>query len=292
MIQPEGEETPKKLMPMGDGFVFLLFLIMGILPALVAGFVTPLAERLVLDQEGILGKMRVMGWSRLLSLPLIFPLYVVCIKTVKISEIYQPSNIKNIFLVILLIPIVLVVSYTFMALFQLVGSCPGQNHPLVDLVRSKKTNDFWLVVALVSIFAPLTEEVLFRGLLQYWIVSASKGPALGWVISLMLVIAQGFQNESTSEFEIAFLIQALFFLTLGFFFIYLGLIYSQKFGAINSGALVFAAVHSFAWPSPVGLFPLALGLGWLRETTGRIWPCIVLHAAFNSFGTLMINYSV
>src|SRR5262249_54577062 len=51
--------------------------------------------------------------------------------------------------------------------------------------------------------------------------------------------------------------------------------------ACYSTSLLFATMHASAWPSPVPLFVLALGLGWLAQRTQSIVGPVVLHALFN-----------
>ncbi|KQT77901.1 abortive infection protein [Methylobacterium sp. Leaf466] len=53
--------------------------------------------------------------------------------------------------------------------------------------------------------------------------------------------------------------------------------------AILATGLLFAVAHvsQVGWARPVSLLPLALMLGWLRWRTGRLWPCIALHAWSN-----------
>jgi membrane protease YdiL (CAAX protease family) len=59
-------------------------------------------------------------------------------------------------------------------------------------------------------------------------------------------------------------------------------------GAIYATSLLFAAAHSFAWPTPISLFVLALGLGFLVYRTQSIVGSIVLHALFNSIAVVII----
>jgi membrane protease YdiL (CAAX protease family) len=33
--------------------------------------------------------------------------------------------------------------------------------------------------------------------------------------------------------------------------------------------------------APIPLFVLAIGLGYIYEKTGRLWPCIVVHGLLN-----------
>lgn len=53
--------------------------------------------------------------------------------------------------------------------------------------------------------------------------------------------------------------------------------------AIVVTALMFSLAHlsTAGFARPVSLLPLALMLGWLRWRTGRLWPCVVLHAWSN-----------
>ena len=55
-----------------------------------------------------------------------------------------------------------------------------------------------------------------------------------------------------------------------------------------ASSALFAAVHSFAWPSPVALFVLALGLGWLAHRTRSLVGPIVLHGLFNAVSCVLL----
>lgn len=52
-----------------------------------------------------------------------------------------------------------------------------------------------------------------------------------------------------------------------------------RWGGIAIAALIFAGMHA-PWSIPA-IFVLGLGLGYLYERTGRLWPAIVMHALFN-----------
>lgn len=62
--------------------------------------------------------------------------------------------------------------------------------------------------------------------------------------------------------------------------------------ACLGSSMMFAVVHSFAWPSPVPLFLLALVLAWLAQRTQSLVGPIVIHAAFNTvaFGALLLGH--
>jgi hypothetical protein len=52
--------------------------------------------------------------------------------------------------------------------------------------------------------------------------------------------------------------------------------------AIVGTSLLFANFHANVWPTPVPLFVLALGLGWLAYRTQGVAAPIVLHMLFNA----------
>jgi len=288
MIKTGSDKLSTELTPLGNVGLFCLFLIVGLMPVLISGGMHSVVEKFIADHDGIIGKMRVMGWARLLSIFLLLPFYIAIARFIINDNKCLYSNLDSLKICLAVTPLILLLAYLLMGVFQVLGSSPGQEHPLVKLFRSGRPMDCFLVLCLVLFAAPITEEVMFRGLFQQWIVSATNGPLLGWLMSLALVGTHGIGHLNMSFCGIRFWAQASAFLILGAIFIWTGLKYSQKYGSIFSGALVFAAVHSFAWPSPAGLLPLSLGLGWLRETTGRIWPCIIVHAAFNGFGSLIM----
>jgi membrane protease YdiL (CAAX protease family) len=51
---------------------------------------------------------------------------------------------------------------------------------------------------------------------------------------------------------------------------------------------VFAAIHGSEWPAPIPIFVLSLGLGYLYERTGGLLAPFGLHATFNGISTLML----
>jgi membrane protease YdiL (CAAX protease family) len=63
---------------------------------------------------------------------------------------------------------------------------------------------------------------------------------------------------------------------------------SHPAGAIYGSALFFAAAHSFAWPTPVALFVLGLGLGYLAYRTQSLVPSITVHGLFNGVACAML----
>ena len=60
---------------------------------------------------------------------------------------------------------------------------------------------------------------------------------------------------------------------------------------IVTTSLLFAIAHATVWPSPVPLFFLALGLGWLAWRTQSIVPGIVTHSLFNAVACVQLSQS-
>jgi membrane protease YdiL (CAAX protease family) len=65
---------------------------------------------------------------------------------------------------------------------------------------------------------------------------------------------------------------------------------AQSALAIYTNGLLFAAMHSSVWPSPIPLFLLGLGLAWLKWRTTSLVGCITLHALFNAVAFLEVVF--
>jgi len=62
--------------------------------------------------------------------------------------------------------------------------------------------------------------------------------------------------------------------------------------AIALSALIFAALHSDAWPAPIPLFVLALFLGYLAHHTNSLVGPVTLHAVFNTASMIVLIWVV
>ncbi len=164
-------------------------------------------------------------------------------------------------------------------------------HPFERLAQEGLAPVEWgLVVFLAVVQAPLTEELAFRGILQPW---AARGPEsshaviVGAVaVSLLLsppVAPQGLSGLATPPtlFALAMLPGYLLLPPL------LPLP-EQDARAIYATALLFAAFHAGAWPSPVALFLLGLGLGWLAWRTRSLTGPFTVHALFNAVASTLL----
>jgi membrane protease YdiL (CAAX protease family) len=165
------------------------------------------------------------------------------------------------------------------------------NHPLVKMVTSGEPNVSLLVLATAAavVVAPLSEEILFRLLLQGWL-EKWEDMRLGWRTEEQNDEARMTNDETAATNIPSFVIRhsslddatpsvkPLRGLA--------GLPYGVAPILISS--LLFAVAHYGYGPDPVAIFFLALILGYVYQRTHRIVPCIVTHALFNSLAMLVL----
>lgn len=273
---------------LGDPKLFVLFLILGISPDIFCAFIGPIFFSAQVTGNSLINKTRTIGAIKLLSLPLIAPIYVISLNACSGYGRTKLLNTYNFYYILILLALSICFGYSLMYFFQVGGLIPSQEHPLVLLSRSGNFNDKLLVAALVSVVAPIHEEVLFRGLFQAWVLSASFGKLICLFLATSLIFVHQFSQILNFSENRLVLIQIIAFLILCLGACRLGSLISNRMNKILAAAAVFASLHSFAWPSPAGLLPLACGLGWMREVSGSVLPGMVLHSLFNLAGLFLV----
>jgi membrane protease YdiL (CAAX protease family) len=200
-------------------------------------------------------------------------------------------------------------------------------HPLVDMLQ--KTPDPLLFAAMTfsaCVVAPLSEEFLFRVLLQGWLqrlsawlaenaasrpagpLSADAPQPVAWMSA---GDAAGFCNEPPISTSFA----GPFPLSLPHEpYVTPSAIHSpptvtcaladedvpQPYPRnliihglpILASALLFALAHIGHGPAPITLIPLAIALGFVYQRTHSIVPVVVIHGLFNGFSMLMFFVSL
>ena len=63
---------------------------------------------------------------------------------------------------------------------------------------------------------------------------------------------------------------------------------SRTWIGIMLTSLLFAYVHAPQWPAPIALFALAMVIGTVYYRTGSLIAAIFMHATFNGISTLML----
>jgi membrane protease YdiL (CAAX protease family) len=198
----------------------------------------------------------------------------------------------------LLTPSVLGINFLVEWLYKVGFPGRTQEHPLTLVAQEPLwPTEVGLLVFTAIVAAPVMEEVVFRGLLQPWCATRPWGPTTTSAAALALaaVSCAGAAWTAAPEGLRAMLAAAqpvLFIAALAP--VYLAVRRQSRTAvgpAIFSTAVVFAALHSTVWPSPVALLVLAVGLGTLAYRTQSLVGPIVLHGLFNGISCLMLLVS-
>lgn len=193
-----------------------------------------------------------------------------------------PGRVKYAVLVgLLLIPASMAVHA--LAIWSAEQAGIGQDtHPLTIL--GPRGDGFGGVVFAVSVivFVPVIEELLFRGVLLNWAAGDWHRP---WVV---LMFAGIYASVSNFRFNPQFgpmvfvaLLGVGLYVVQRFAFLLKPTFPTRTVAAVWSSSALFAAGHP-AWPTPIPLFVLALGLGYLTVRTRDITAAVVVHGLFNA----------
>jgi membrane protease YdiL (CAAX protease family) len=207
---------------------------------------------------------------------------------------------------------------------KLTGRGP-EKHPLTALGDTARTLEWGLLVLQTVLIAPILEEWFFRGILLPWLAQKKPVPpdavitvqprhrpllvllaAVGIAILFTLgtdllghpdEVRRVFASDHAAAFAL-YLIPALFFLVLipvDFLLPrlrrlrrHMRIRSPQHLRAIWASSVMFAAVHSHVWPSPIPLVVLALGLGYLYMRTRSLVGCVLVHGMFNAVSAVYL----
>lgn len=168
-----------------------------------------------------------------------------------------------------------------------------KEHPLSRLATDPNLTsaEVALVVLVAMVTAPVLEELIFRGVLQRWFERSwwgghvAMGLALAWSV---LNVAGEVGGDAWHERLLA-LAPVLFCVLMIPGFVWLSQWQrSPANAALYGTSLLFAVAHTSAWPSPIPLFVLALGLGWLARRTQSLVGPMVLHGLFNGVAVVQL----
>ncbi len=176
-----------------------------------------------------------------------------------------------------------------------------EKHLLTRLAQALPSVIEWiLIIVSAVVVAPVTEELLFRGILQGWLTPRPWGGHAAMAASFVAALcfsadriqeAWSTQGLGASLKELG---PALFVLSLVPGYLLATRVARrwlprpQAIQAIYGTALFFAIWHSSIWPTPIPLFVLGLALGFLAYRTQSLVAPIFLHALFNSVSCLIL----
>ncbi len=200
-------------------------------------------------------------------------------------------------------PLVFGVHYlAYLAYFWLLGSKPV-SHPLQQLAEGSPTLLDGILIGISALaVAPIWEELMFRRVLQSWLAQRDWGGHLGMGLAALIAVGTvvtSFNDSQTltRELIVGKISPILFVLAIvpGYFYGD-GLLRKwipdrNTFRGIYATAMLFGMVHSFAWPTPIPLFVLGLGLGFLAYRTQTLFGPILLHSLFNAVACLALVFS-
>lgn len=186
-------------------------------------------------------------------------------------------------------PIVAAIHLIVAATFFAWGWQPD-SHPLEQKFRDGRPSiDQILFAVQAAIAAPLVEEMLFRGALLPWLLRKRHRP----VVTLLVVALFGLllsieSRDGQNELRSGPVLFTLFLVAGAFLHRALRRKHNRTESAMIVSAAFFAVTHNPVWPSPIPLFVLGLGLGWLAvRTRGWLAPAIV-HGLFNMVSVLFV----
>jgi membrane protease YdiL (CAAX protease family) len=170
-------------------------------------------------------------------------------------------------------------SYGVNLLAQAVMQAGGQtpdDHPLVQLGWRGDGYGGAVFVLSACVVAPVLEEFLFRGLLVPWAGGRWYRP---WIL---LAAAAGLSSTAGNWTPAALGFVAALGVVQLLIQRFSSILPKRTVLAIWSSSVLFAAAHSTVWPTPIPLFVLGLGLGYLAART-RSWAApAACHVLFNA----------
>ncbi len=269
-----------------------------------------------LDNDSFVGdtpqsRLRCQLWGGILALPLQLGSILLVVHLVSGTRLYQLGlhtsrwgrNVLVGFLAwATFTPFILTLYETTVWLVNRLGLPEAENHPLTRFHQEGGNPLDGLAIVLTAVIAaPLSEELVFRGLLLPWTARRSwRGwLVLGLAVAVTGLLRWGHYQTALAERGIhGLLVEMIPLFAMGTVASGVGLVrlvwrrdvaQADPMLAIAATALLFAAMHS-SWPSPVPLFLLGLVLGYVSYRTASLVPSIVLHALFNAVSCVMLFF--
>ncbi len=187
-------------------------------------------------------------------------------------------------------------------------------HPLAKAMMDQLTPSMGVILAVAgAVLAPMAEELMFRGVLLGWLTRIALGrkpsmdrelldveppPPLVELESRTELVGEPMAFEpgegpyNLYSAPLASITTSIPFADHGVE-AFENLRRSRALLAANVAvSLVFAGMHYKVWPTPIPIFFLSLGLGFLYQRTGGLIAPVALHMTFNGISTLLMFVSL
>ena len=168
------------------------------------------------------------------------------------------------------------------------GGGVEQAHPLAETGVGHSAGEIAFFLVSVCLVVPWIEELLFRGVMLRWLARRQAHAVLVFAVALAFAATRGVAWEpklGPTAFVIGLLLLSF---AAGWFGSKRPRFPVRTVRAVLASSALFAAAHSAVWPSPVPLFVLACGLGYLTVRTGRITAAVVAHGLFNAVSSVIL----
>jgi len=231
-------------------------------------------------------------WASAAAFPFQLAGSLIILRTLSGTRLYQlglmiRGGARNVligwFAWLLLTPAVLLLNILVLWGYWAWKGGPPKEHPLTRIAQAQPSGIEWILIILSTVLtAPILEELLFRRVLQGW---SARRP-WGGPIALAAAFGLTFGNAALDREPVVFVLILAPGCFLGEWLFRRWLTQPYAARAIYSTALLFAVFH--IWPTPVPLFALGLGLGYLACRTQSLIAPIVCHALFNGVACMVM----
>lgn len=183
-----------------------------------------------------------------------------------------------------------------------------RGHAFEKILEDAVAAEWALVFFEAIIAAPIYEELVFRGVLQGWLSRTERSGHFVVAVMALVVAHLGLVNfvvDTTDKTPFpgweptafAIMLVAAYLVARHMAFAPKlappqGRTETHPYLAIWGTSILFAVVHGGAWPSPIPLFFLSLGLGWMAQRTHSLVGPILCHALFNGISCLALLFKV
>ncbi len=285
--------------------VFLAFLVFLYVPVFIVGYINPIH---VPDPDPEASKRFTATVAGMIGLPLQIAMWLGLARLAGcVGPVFGfvPRRLGADFTAgyrtwLLLSPVVYVVSIAAIVLYVAHEARPPEEHPVIKMLQTGVGSiPVYVLFSLQAmIAAPVGEELFFRGIMQPFLADRPWGGVLGLGLAAFIgVLAHWPGQVSINDLNsiVSAAAPALFALAVLPLYWWIDAWVPARWLPIHDRAaqrqvargivgtaILFANVHANVWPTPIPLFVLALGLGWLAYRTQGVVAPIVLHMLFNA----------